>query len=275
VKGLIQCERRSELRLLPLVATILIALASPALGQLNDQEKAAAPNTSVKYQISATITDSCRVERSLNLHEVVFDFSNASCRDRKHVIDKKIPTLPKSPRFTNVRIAGFHFVDWSEGQSSPIHNGAKVDISKTPTTLSASGWLAKASCSAGASGKAPLKGAFWKAKVVPEVQFVEDAENEEPAVMVEVVPPKATVVLSLSSSCTNDRAESLQYSITPIVNGAAQPSIYASPVLAASKTGTENEATAGALSIHSHWSPQSSSGQSELTLTISGPGAEK
>ena len=275
MKGLTQCERQSELRLLVLVATVLIAFAFPAVGQANDQEKAAAPNGSVKYQISATVTDSCRVERSLNLHEVVFDFNNASCEDRKHVIDKKIPTLPKGPRFTNVRIAGYHFVNWSEGQSSPIGNGSKVDLSKTPTTLSASGWLAKASCSAGTSGKALVKGTFWKAKVVPEVQFVEDAENEEPAVMVEVVPPKATAVLSLSSSCTNDRAESLQYSITPIVNGVAQPSIYASPVLAASKTGSESQATAGALSIHSHWSPQSSSGQSELTLTISGPGAGK
>jgi hypothetical protein len=156
-----------------------------------------------------------------------------------------------------------------------MRDGAKVDISKTPTTLSASGWLSKASCSVGASGKTLAKGTFWKAKVVPEVQFVEDAENEEPAVVVEVVPPKATAVLSLSSACTDNRQESLQYSITPIVNGVAQPSIYASPMQAASKAGIESDATVGALSLHSRWSAQSSSGQSELTLTISASSAEK
>jgi hypothetical protein len=284
VKGLMQCDRRFELQWLPLVAAILIAVAAPAMGQLTDglrgqrqddqQTSEKAPGeASVKYQIRATLTDYCPVEKSLVLHEVLFDFHNASCRGRNQVSERKTPTLPNGPLYRNVRIAGYHFIDWSEGHPSPsTRNTAKVEISKTATTISASGWLAQASCSTGRSGAALIEDTRWQAKVVPEVQLTEDEEREEPAVIADLVPPKTTAVLMLSASCASDREESLQFTVTPIVNGVAQPSTYSSPVLRPGKTQIESDATLGAASIHSHWSPQPSKGESELSVTIVGSG---
>jgi hypothetical protein len=272
VKGLVQCKRQLKLQLLLCWAGVLLAMAAPAVGQGKDQEKASAAataNSSLKYQVRATVTDYCPVERSLNLHQVLFDFHNASCQDRRHAVDRKTPTLPNGPRFRNVRIAGYHFITWSEGHSSPnTRNAANVELSKTTTTLSASGWLEKASCSKDPSGNAIVDDTFWQARVVPEVQFVEDVEHQEAPVTVDIVPPQTTAVLTLSGSCADERAESLQYSVTAIVNGVAQSSIYTSPVLAASKTGIESDATLGSASIRSHWSPQSLKGKTELSLTL-------
>jgi hypothetical protein len=277
VKGLVQCKRQLKLQLLLRWAGVLLAMAAPAVGQRKDQEKASAAATadsSLKYQVRATVTDYCPVERSLNLHQVLFDFHNASCQDRRPAVERKTPTLPNGPRFRNVRIAGYHFIDWSEGHSSPnTRNAANVELSKTTTTLSASGWLEKASCSKDPSGNAIVDDTFWQARVVPEVQFVEDVEHQEPPVTVDIVPPQTSAVLRLSVLCADDREESLQYSVTPIVDGAAQPSIYTSPVLRAGKAGIESDASLGAVSIHSHWSPPSlkgkiEKGKTELSFTI-------
>jgi hypothetical protein len=247
-------------------------MAAPAVGQLKDQEKAgaaAAANSSLKYQVCATVTDYCAVARALPLHQVLFDLHNASCQERRQVIERKTPTLPKGPLYRNVGIAGYHLIDWTEGHPSPrTRNTAKIEISRTATTLAASGWLEKASCSKGPSGEVLVEDTFWQARVVPEVQFVEDVEHQEPPVTVDLVPPKTTAVLRLSALCADDREESLQYSVTPIVDGVAQSSIYTSPVLRAGKAGIESDASLGAVSIHSYWSPQSLKGKTELRLTI-------
>jgi len=277
VKGLVQFERYLELRLLLPLAAVLIAAAPSAVGQLLGQDKAeasAVASSSVKYRVSATLTEYCPAERSLNLHQVIFDFHNASCQDRRHVVERKTPTLPNGPRFRNVRIAGYHFIDWTEAHSSPsTRNAANVELSKTATTVSAAGWLGKASCREGPSGKTVVDDTFWQARVVPEVKFIEDVEHQEPPVTVDIVPPKTSTVLTLSASCAGDREESLQYSVVLFVNGAVQSSIYTSPVLRARKTGIESAAPVGSASIHSRWSPKSlkgktEKGKTELSLTI-------
>jgi hypothetical protein len=276
VKDLVQCERHFELRLLLHWAAVLIAMAAPATGQVKGEEKAgssSAANNSVKYQVRATVTSYCPVARALPLHEVLFDFHNPSCQERRQVTERKTPTLPKGPFYRNVRIAGYHFLDWAAGHSSPnTRNTANVELTKTATTLSASGWLGQASCNKGSSGHIVVEDTFWQARVVPEVRFVEDVERHGPPATADIVPPKTTAVLTLSASC-DGRDESLQYSVTPIVNGVAEPAIYTSPVLAANQAGVENDVTVDSLSLKSHWGPQSSTGKrtrgkSELSLTI-------
>ncbi len=262
-------EPRAQSRALLRVTALLIALAAPLTAQ--EKTAGAAANGPLQYRVSATVTSYCPVERALTLHEVTFNFHNASCQQRSQVAERKTPTLPQSPLYRDVRISGYHFVDWSEGHPSPnSRQAAKIEISKTATTLSASGWLEPASCSKGPSGDNVVEDSFWRAKVVPEVKLLEEEQHLEPPVVAEIIAPKSSAVMTLHASCSGDREPSLQYSVTPIVNGAPQASIYTSPVLIVSKTGTENDAAAGAASIHSHWSPSSLTNQSEFTVTISG-----
>jgi hypothetical protein len=265
-----QRECRSKLRCLLQVAAISIITAMVAAAQQSD-EKAAA-DASLKYQISATLTDCCPVERTLPLHEVLFDFHNKSCRAGSKVAERKTPTLPNGPLYSNVHLAGYHLIDWSEGHPSPnTRNTAKVEFSKTAITLSAVGWLDKATCtkksaSDGLANDVLVEDTFWQARVVPEVQFVEDLQQQEPAVTVELVPPQTTAVLKLSAAaCASDRPQSLQYTVTPIVNGVAQASIYTGE-LEANKKANEN-GTDGA-SIHALWSSSPAKGASELSVNI-------
>jgi hypothetical protein len=271
VKGTGSMRASFELRFfLPWVA-VLVAVVSVAAGQLPDQEKAgAAGSGSVKYQISATVTDYCPVERNLPLHEVKFDFHNKSCGNRSQVHELKTPTLPKGPLYTNVHLAGYRLIDWSEGHPSPsTRNTAKVEISKTATTLSASGWLDKATCTEGPKGDVLAEDTFWQAKVVPEVQLIEDVEQEETAVIAELVPPQTTAVLQLSATCDSDRPQQLRYSVAPIVDGVAQAPVYKDE-LKAHEAAHESGLDGGAASIHSQWSSLPSKGASELSITITG-----
>jgi hypothetical protein len=258
------------LRFLLRWVAVLVAVVPSAAGQMQDQEKAGAASGSVKYQISATLTDYCRVERNLPLHEVKFDFHNKSCGKRSQVHERKTPTLPKSPLYTNVHLTGYHLIDWSEGHPSPsTRNTGKVKISTAATTLSALGWLDKATCTNGPKGDVLTEDTFWQAKVVPEVQFMEDTEQQEPAVLAELVPPQATVVMKLSASCESDREQRLEYTVTPIMNGVAQPS-FRTATLKAGEKAVASEMD-GAVSIHAEWSSLAAKGAaSELSITISG-----
>ena len=259
------------MRCLLQVAAISIITAMVAAAQQSD-EKAAA-DASLKYQISATLSDYCPVERTLPLHEVLFDFHNKSCRAGSHVAERKTPTLPNGPLYTNVHIVGYHLIDWSEGRPSPYtRNTAKVEISKTATTLSASGWLDKATCTknpegAGLAGDVLAEDTFWQARVVPEVQLIEDVQQQEPTVTAELVPPQTTAALKLfAAACASDRPQSLEYTVTPIINGVAQASIYTGELEADKKAG--ESAMDGAISVHALWSSSPSKGGSELSVTI-------
>ncbi|HXC42612.1 MAG TPA: hypothetical protein VNY51_03705 [Candidatus Dormibacteraeota bacterium] len=255
------------------VVAILIVTAMVAAAQQNDVNAAA--DSSLKYQISATLTDYCPVERTLPLHEVMFDFHNKSCSARRHVAERKTPTLPNGPLYTNVHIAGYQLIDWSEGHPSPsTRNTAKVEISKTATTLSAAGWLEKATCTEGSKGDVLAEDTFWQAKVVPEVQLIEDVEQEETAVIAELVPPQTTAVLQLSATCGSDRPQQLRYSVAPIVDGVAQAPVY-NDELKAHETAHESGLDGGAASIHSQWSSLPSKGASELSITINGKGVKE
>ena len=240
-----------------------------AAAQQSD-EKAAA-DASLKYQISATLTDYCPLERTLPLHEVMFDFHNKSCRAGTKVAERKTPTLPHGPLYTNVHLAGYHLIDWSDGHPSPnTRNTAKVEISKTATTLSASGWLDKSTCTKKPAGDVQAKGVlaedtFWQARVVPEVQFMEDLQQQEPAVTADLIPPQTTAVLKLSAACTSDRPQSLEYTVTPVINGVAQASIYTSE-LQVDKKASESEWDG--VSIHALWNALPAKGASELSVTI-------
>jgi hypothetical protein len=251
-------------------AAVLVLVAPYARGQAVSPRTASA---SLKYQISATITNYCPVEKTVNLHPLLFDFHNNSCLDSRRVSELKTPTLPQGPLYRNVRIAGYHFIDWSEGHSSPnSRNEAKIEISKTAGTVTAAGSLGKASCSKAASGKSVVEETFWQASIVPEVTLLEDEQQQPPPVTSEIVPPQTTAELTFSSTCPSEREPSVQYSVTPVVNGMAQAAIYTSPLLTASKPATEKDATLGSLGmgsalIHAKWSPQTSS-TSELTVTI-------
>lgn len=239
-----------------------------AAAQQSD-EKAAA-DASLKYQISAALTDYCPVERTLPLHEVMFDFHNKSCSAPRHVAERKTPTLPNGPLYTNVHIAGYHLIDWSEGHPSPYtRNTAKVEISKAATTLSASGWLDKATCTKKPAGDVQAKDVlaedtFWQARVVPEVQLIEDVQQQEPVVMSDIVPPQTAAVLKLSAACTSDRPQSLQYTVTQIVNGVAQGSVYTGELQAGKKA---NDGEMDGVSIHTLWSASPAKGASELSVT--------
>ena len=253
------------------MTAISIVTVTVAAAQQSD-EKAAA-DASLKYQISATLSDYCPVERTLPLHEVLFDFHNKSCRAGSHVAERKTPTLPNGPLYTNVHIAGYHLIDWSEGHPSPnTRNTAKVEFSKTATTLSASGWLSKATCTKKPAGDVQAKDVlaedtFWQARVVPEVQLIEDVQQQEPTVTAELVPPQTTAALKLSAAaCASDRPQSLEYTVAPIINGVAQASIYTGE-LEADKKASES-AMDGAISVHALWSLSPSKGGSELSVTI-------
>jgi hypothetical protein len=273
--------RRSRVRVrwfLP-TAALLVGAAAPALGQLRDQATAvtSAASSPVEYRISATLTDYCAVERSLPLHYLAFDFHNASCQSGSQVSETKTPTLPRGPFYRDVHIAGYRWVDWSEGHSSPsARHTASVEISKTAITLSASGWLGPASCSKASSGDGPVlvEDTFWQAKLVPEVQFIEDVEHQEQPVTAELVAPETTAVLTLSAGCADARDQSLQYSVTPVVNGVAGPSTYTSPVQKAGKAAIESDATLEGASIHARWNSKTSGDNNELTLTIVQSGAQ-
>jgi hypothetical protein len=261
-------KRSFKLRWLLRVAAISILAVMVAAAQQNDEKAAADP--SLKYQISATLTDFCRVERTLPLHEVIFDFHNKSCRARSHVAERKTPTLPNGPLYTNVHIAGYHLIDWSEGHASPnTRNTAKVEFSKTATTLSAAGWLDKATCTKKPAGDVLadvlVEDTFWQARVVPEVQLIEDLQQQEPAVTADLIPPQTTVVLKLSAACESDRPQSLQYTVTPIVNGIPQTSMYTGELQADKKA---NESEMDGVSIHTLWSSSSAKGASELSASI-------
>jgi hypothetical protein len=251
------------------VAAISIVTVMVAVAQQSD-EKAAA-DASLKYQISATLTDYCPLERTLPLHEVMFDFHNKSCRAGTKVAERKTPTLPHGPLYTNVHLAGYHLIDWSDGHPSPnTRNTAKVEISKTATTLSASGWLDKSTCTKKPAGDVQAKDVlaedtFWQARVVPEVQFMEDLQQQEPAVTADLIPPQTTAVLKLSAACTSDRPQSLEYTVTPVINGVAQTSIYTSE-LQVDKKASESEWDG--VSIHALWNALPAKGASELSVTI-------
>lgn len=231
-------------------------------------QSASAPNSSLHYRISATLTDSCPVQKTVNVHPLRFDFHNASCQSRKHVSERKVPTLPQSPRSKNVRIAGYHFSDWSDGLLSPnTRNAENIDLTFTSATLTASGWLGKALCSAKPSGKPVVEDSFWQSSVVPEVQFEDDSEHSEEPVSAEVVPPQEIAVLTLPVACA-DPTQMLQYSVTPVVDGVAQDSIYTSPQLAIQKSAAENGTTSGNVSISGGWSAVFAEGRSELKVTV-------
>jgi hypothetical protein len=258
-------------------AAILVLVAASAWGQAIGPMTA---NDSLKYQISATITNYCPVEKTVNLHPLLFDFHNNSCQESRHVSELKTPTLPQGPLYRNVRIAGYHFIDWSDGHSSPnSRSEAKIEISKTAATITASGSLGKASCSQGASGKTVVEETFWQASIVPEVTLLEDEQQQPLPVTVEVIPPQTTANLTFSSTCSSEREPSVQYSVTAFVNGLAQSAIYTSPLLTASKPAAEKDATLGSLGmgsavIHANWSPQTS-GNSGLAITISTVGNQE
>lgn len=258
------------------MAAILIALAVPAVGQSTDERLggSSAASSAVKYEISATLTYYCAVERSLPLHQVVFDFHNASCQSRSQAAERKTPTLPNGPLYRDVHLAGYHLVDWNAGHSSPnTRNTANVEISKTATTLSAAGWLGPASCGKGPSGEV-VEDTFWQARVVPEVRFVEDVEHQEEPVTIDLVPPRTSAMLTLSAACADAHEETLQYSVTRVITGVAEASTYTSPVLRASKAGTESDGIVGGASIHSRWNFQTSGGKNELNLTFVQSGAQ-
>jgi hypothetical protein len=269
--------RRFELRPIFCRAVVLAVLGASAAGQVGDPGQAGtvlASGSPVKYQITATVTGYCPVQRSVNLHQVIFDLHNASCQDRRHVTERKVPTLPNGPRYKDVRIAGYHFTDWSDGHSSPdTRPRVKIEVTHTATSLSASGWLGKASCNAGPSGKRLVQDTFWQAKLVPEVQFVEDEGHTAAPVIAEILPPQVTAIERLSASCA-DHEQTLQYSVTPILGGVAQSSIYTSPRMASKKTGVENDGTLDGMSIHSDWSAPSADGETELRVTILQSGSE-
>jgi hypothetical protein len=274
VKDIDSMRASLELRfLLPLVG-VLVVVVSPVAGQLPDQEKvgiAASGSGSVKYQISATLTDYCPVERTLNLHQVMFDFHNKSCRAGSKVAERKTPTLPNGPLYRNVHIAGYHLIDWSEGHPSPnTRNTAKVEFSKTATTLSASGWLGKATCTKKPAGDVQAKDVlaedtFWQARVVPEVQLTEDLQQQEPAVTEDLVPPQTTALLKLPAACDSDRPQSLEFTVTPLVNGVAQASIYTGELKAGEKA---NKGELDVASIHALWSASQTKGASELRVSV-------
>lgn len=201
-----------------------------------------------------------------------FDFHNDSCQGKRKVSDQKLPTLPNSPRLSDVRISGYHFVEWSDGQASPRSGKpTHIEITYTTTTLSASGWLEKASCRKSPSGNELVQETFWQAAVVPEVRFVEDEEHEEPVEkIVDASLPKTATVLTLSSSCTAPREQSLQYSVAPVRDGAAQIPVYTSPVLNADKAGFDNYTTPDSVHIQAQVRPHFSRGKTQLSLTISG-----
>jgi len=257
------------------LAAGLIALTASAVAQ----EDSGATSSSLTYRVSATITYYCPVEKTLNLHELIFDFHNDSCQDSRQVAERKTPTLPYGPLYRNVRISGYHWIDWGEGHPSPYsRHDAKIEITKTATTLSASGSLAKASCSQSASGKGVVEDSFWQAKAVPEVTLLDEEQHPQLPVEAEIVPPQSSAVLKFPAGCSGDREPALQYAVTPLLNGVAQAAMYTSPLLTAGKSATEKDAALGATSIHARWSPQTSgenSGESELTVTISGSGKKQ
>jgi hypothetical protein len=272
-KGIDSMRASFELRfLLPWMA-VLVAVAPPAAGQLPDREKASG---SVKYQISATVTEYCPVEKTVTLHPLLFDVHNNSCENPRRVSDLRTPTLPNGPLYRDVRISGYHFADWKEGQPSPnTRNEAKMQISKTTATLTASGTLGKASCGKSATGKATVEETVWQASIVPEVTLLED-EPRQQEVAAEIVPPEASANLTFASTCASDRQPTVQYSVTPFVNGVAQDSIYTSPLLTAGPAATEpadKGAALGSALVHAHLTPQTS-GRSALTVTISEAGKE-
>jgi hypothetical protein len=266
-----------ELRfLLPWVG-VLVAVVAPAAGQLADREKAAASASgSVKYRISATVTEYCPVEKTVTLHPLLFDVHNNSCENPRRVSDLRTPTLPNGPLYRDVRISGYHFADWKEGQPSPnTRNEAKMQISKTTATLTASGTLGKASCGKSATGKATVEETVWQASIVPEVTLLED-ERQPQEITAEIVPPQTSANLTFASTCASDRQPSVQYSVTLFVNGIAQDSIYTSPLLTAGPAATEpadKGAARGSALVQARLTSQTS-GRSVLTVTIFEAGKE-
>jgi|SRR5208283_2399442 len=268
VRSLLSCEWHYKLRPWFRVAPLLLVLTVPAPAQEKSDGTRAA-NNPVRYQISATITHYCPIEKTVNLHPLVFDFHNNSCQESRRVSELKTPTLPQGPLYRNVRVAGYHFNDWSEGQPSPhSRNEAKIEISKTAATVTATGSLGKASCSKGSAGNTAVEETLWQAKVVPEVKLLEDEQRQPPPVTAEIVPPQSAAEITFSSTCASDREPSVQYSVTPLVDGVAQAEIYTSPLLTAAKGAIEKNGILGSASIHARWSPQTS-GESKLTVTIS------
>lgn len=273
MKDLLRCERRSAFRTWLQVVAGLLALTACGLAQ-EKSNAASIPNSSLKYQVKATITYYCPVAKTVSLHPLLFDFHNNSCQESRHVSEIKTPTLPQGPLYRNVRIAGYHFIDWSDDHSSPnSRNEAKIEISKTAATITASGSLGKASCSKGASGKTVVEETFWQASIVPEVTLLEDEQQQQTPVAAEIVPPQTTANLTFSSTCSSEREPSVQYSVMAFVNGLAQSAIYTSPLLTAGNAATGKDATLGSIGmgsalIHANWNPQTS-GKSELTVTIS------
>jgi len=271
------CWMLSALRFLTLCLAAMVVLpvqvsADPPRGEDGQKSQSAVP--AEKYQLSATLTYYCTVRRTQDLHPVLFDFHNASCAERQQVVDHKLPTLPKSPRYRDVRIAGYHLADWSEGQPSPhTQNRAQIEVSKTATTISASGWLEKASCSKGLSGENLVQETLWQAAVVPEVQFIEDEGHEEPATEAVIdAHRRASSVLALHSSCADAHELSLQYSVAPMTEDTAAAPVYTSPVLNADQSGHDEYVNGDSLSIRTRWSHRSAKGDTILRITISRPG---
>jgi len=239
-----------------------------------DGQKSPSAVPAEKCQLSATLTYYCTVRRSQDLHPVLFDFHNVSCTERQQVADHKLPTLPKSPRYRDVGIAGYHFADWSEGQASPhTQNRTQVELSKTATTISATGWLEKASCSKNPSEENAVQETLWQAAVVPEVQFIEDEGHQESAAAEAVIDVhrRASAILTLHSSCADAHELSLQYSVAPITKDAAQAPVYTSPVLNGDQAGHDDRVE-DSESIHARWSRRSAKGNTTLRITIARPG---
>ncbi len=259
MKNLFRWERHSNLKTV-LAAFFLIALTAPVLAQ------EIAANRALKYQIQAKMTDYCPVEKTVILHPLLFDFHNNSCQNPKRVSELKTPTLPHGPFYRDVRISGYHFADWKEDQPSPkSRNEAKIEISKTAATVTASGTLGKAFCGKGATGNASVEETVWQASIVPEVTLLE-YEPRQQEVAAEIVPPQSTAVLKLSAICDSGRPQWLQYTVTPIVNGIAQTSTYVGE-LQPDKKAVES-AVDGAMSIRTVWSSLAAKGASELCVTI-------
>ncbi|MFZ1006664.1 MAG: hypothetical protein WAN65_07505 [Candidatus Sulfotelmatobacter sp.] len=266
MKGIRSMRASFELRFLLLWVAVLVAVVPPAAGQLPDQEKAgAAASGSAKYQISATVTDYCPVEKTVTLHFLLFDFHNNSCQNPRRVSDLRTPTLPYGPLYRDVRISGYHFADWKEGQPSPnARNEVRMEISKAASTLTASGTLGKASCGKSATGKSIVEETIWQASIVPEVTLLE-YERRQQEVAAEIVPPQTTAVLNFSAGCDSDHPQSLEYTVTPIGNGVAQASIYTGELQADKRA---NESGDSAASIHALWSSLPAKGESELSVSV-------
>jgi len=234
------------------------------------QNSTQAPGTSqsvAKFRVQATLSYTCTVPRSIDIHPVYFDFHNDSCQQRHRVSDRKIPTLPKGPRFTNIRISGYHFIDTKDGQPSPYQNNqSSITISKTDATITASGWLEKASCQQGPSGPKLLHQTAWQAALVPEVHLVEQVEQELPA---EIVIADGGNNLGFSMDCPNAGLQSLQYSIYSLQD--SHNPLYTSPSLAADKPGSDVFTTLSGISLKTAWSGQLLNGKAQIRLSSTTP----